>query len=82
MTLSNTATRTDQTAVGTAAETFNIPFPFDADSEIFLLEAGVLQTQGTVYTLTGAGLSTGGTATYVGTPTAAAARASGKAISR
>jgi len=73
MTISNAYTPASYTANGSAAETFDIPFPFAANSEIVLLEAGVVQTQGTIYTVTGAGLSTGGTATYVGTPTAAAA---------
>ena len=72
MTLSNQDATVSYTAIGNTGETFNIPFPFSADSEIFLLEAGSLQTQGTIYTLTGAGTSGGGTATYVGAPTAAA----------
>jgi hypothetical protein len=73
MTISDAYVPASYTANGTAAETFNIPFPFSANSEIVLLEAGVIQTQGTIYTVTGAGLSTGGTATYVGAPAAAAA---------
>jgi hypothetical protein len=72
MTLSNLTNTVSYTAAGNSEETFSIPFPFFADSEIFLLEAGVLQTQGTIYTLTGAGDPSGGTATYVGTPTASA----------
>ena len=73
MTLSNLTTTIEQVAVGLSGESFAIPFPFAADSEIRLLEAGVLQTQGTIYTLTGAGTSSGGTLTYVGSPAASAA---------
>jgi hypothetical protein len=64
MTISNQTQEISYTAVGNTGEAFTIPFPFDDDSEIILLEAGVVQTQGTVYTLTGAGTDDGGTATY------------------
>ena len=74
MTISNQTQQISYTAVGNTGEAFTIPFPFDNDSEIVLLEGGTVQTQGTVYTLSGSGTDSGGTATYASTlsPTAGA----------
>lgn len=71
MTLSTTSNTVSYTAVGNTEEAFAIPFPFYEDDEIVLSEDDVVQVQGTIYTVTGAGTSTGGTATYVGAPAAA-----------
>lgn len=72
MTLASSQSKVSYVAAGSASEAFTVPFKFFADADLQVFLAGVLQTLNTNYTVAGAGSQSGGTVTWVGTPTAAA----------
>lgn len=72
MTLPSSTSDVSTTAAGTSSEEFTVPYLFLADADLQVFLAGDRQTLNTNYTVSGAGSSSGGTVTWVGTPTAAA----------
>lgn len=75
MTITNTASRVKIAITGTLNETFTVPYPFPANEDLEVYEedstgATTAKTLGVDYSVTGAGKPTGGTVTWIGTPTA------------
>ena len=70
MTIATTQNEVSLTATGNASEQFTVPFLFFKDADLHVFLDGTLQAINTNYTVAGAGSVSGGTITWVGTPTA------------